>query len=176
MMGLKLIHVSKNGPWASAIAILIWQWMRLHNIHTLQVLKPRRSRRHFAGDIFKYIFLNGNVWISIKFHWNFFPKGPSNNIPALAQIMAWRRQGTKPLSEPTMVSLLVLICLTRSQWVLNSRHSIEADIPWLSIQLVGLYTQLDDIMPTPMSAVRCPCFFSLCYTGEQDTTLGWICT
>ena len=28
-----------------------------------------------------------------------------NNIPALVQIMAWRRPGDKPLSEPTMVGL-----------------------------------------------------------------------
>ena len=29
-------------------------------------LGPRQKGRHFAGDIFKYIFLNENVWISIK--------------------------------------------------------------------------------------------------------------
>ena len=28
------------------------------------------------------------------------PKGPIHNIPALVQIMAWRRLGDKPLSEP----------------------------------------------------------------------------
>ena len=33
----------------------------------------------------------------------FVPKGPINNIPALVQIMAWRRLGDKPLSEPMMV-------------------------------------------------------------------------
>ena len=31
--------------------------------------------------------------------------GPINNIPALVQMMAWRRSGAKPLSEPMMVSL-----------------------------------------------------------------------
>ena len=35
--------------------------------------------------------------ISLKF----VPKGPINNIPALVQIMAWRRSGDKPLPEPT---------------------------------------------------------------------------
>ena len=35
----------------------------------------------------------------------FVPKGSINNIPALVQIMAWRRSGDKPLSEPMMVSL-----------------------------------------------------------------------
>ena len=47
----------------------------------------------------------------------FVPKGPINNIPALVQIMAWRRPGDKPLSEPIMVSLLTRICVTRPQWV-----------------------------------------------------------
>ena len=31
--------------------------------------------------------------------------------------MAWRRPGDKPLSEPTMESLLTHICVTRPQWV-----------------------------------------------------------
>ena len=35
-------------------------------------------------------------------------KGPINNIPALVQIMAWRRPGNKPLSEPMVISLLTL--------------------------------------------------------------------
>ena len=47
----------------------------------------------------------------------FVPKGPINNIPALVQIMAWRRPGDKPLSEPIMVSLPTHICVTRHQWV-----------------------------------------------------------
>ena len=32
----------------------------------------------------------------------FAPKGPIHNIPALVQIMAWRRSGDKQLSEPMM--------------------------------------------------------------------------
>ena len=38
----------------------------------------------------------------------FVPKGPINNIPAMVQIMAWRRPGDKPLSEPMVVSLPTL--------------------------------------------------------------------
>ena len=34
----------------------------------------------------------------------FVPKGPINDIPALVRIMAWRRPGDKPLSEPMLVS------------------------------------------------------------------------
>ena len=80
-------------------------------------LRPRQNVRHFADDIFKCIFLNKNVWISIEMSLKFVPKGPINNIPALVQIMAWCRPGDKPLSEPMMVSLTAHICVTRPQWV-----------------------------------------------------------
>ena len=80
-------------------------------------LRPRQNGRHFADDIFKCIFLNENVWITIKISLKFVPKGPINNIPALVQKMAWRRPGDKPLSETMMVRLLTHICVTRPQWV-----------------------------------------------------------
>ena len=87
-------------------------------------LRPRRSEQHFADDIFKRIFFNENVWISIKISLRFVPKGPINNIPALVQIMAWRRPGDKPLSEPMMVSLTTHICVTRPQWVNSTGATI----------------------------------------------------
>ena len=69
----------------------------------------------------------------------FVPKGPINNIPALVQIMAWRRPGDKPLSEPMMVRLPTHICVTRPQWVnwynLNIWHGYEIishNLLWLS--------------------------------------------
>ena len=69
-------------------------------------------RRHF-----KCIFLNENVWTSIKILVKFIPKCRIDNIPALVQIMAWRRQGDKPLFESMMVRSLTHICITRPQWV-----------------------------------------------------------
>ena len=60
-------------------------------------------------------FFNENVRLSIKISLEFVPKGPINKIPALAQIMAWRRPGDKPLSEPMMVRLLTHICVTWPQ-------------------------------------------------------------
>ena len=83
----------------------------------INTLRPRQNGRHFADDIFKCIFLNENVWIPIKISVKFVPKGPVNITPALVQIMAWRRPGAKPLSEPMMVSLTMHICVTRPQWV-----------------------------------------------------------
>ena len=82
----------------------------------VNTLRPRQNGRRFADDTFKRIFLNENVRISIKISLKFVSKGPINNIPALVQIMAWRRSGDKPLSEPMMASLLTHICVTRPQW------------------------------------------------------------
>ena len=58
-----------------------------------------------------------SIQISIKISLKFVPKIPINNIPALVQIMARRRPGAKPLSEPMLVSLLTYIRVTRPQWV-----------------------------------------------------------
>ena len=81
------------------------------------MLRPRQNGLRFADDTFKRIFLNENVRVSVKISLKFVPKGPINNIPAWVQIMAWRRSGDKPLSEPMVVSLLKHICVTRPQWV-----------------------------------------------------------
>ena len=86
-------------------------------------LRPRQNGRHFADDIFKYIFLNENVWIPIKISLKFVPKGRINNIPALVLKIAWRRPGDKPLSEPMMVSLPTHICVTRPQRVKNTNFT-----------------------------------------------------
>ena len=43
-------------------------------------------------------------WFRLKFHWSLC-NCPISNIPALAQIMAWRRLGDKPLSEPMLTRI-----------------------------------------------------------------------
>ena len=96
-------------------------------VNTFNTLRPRQNGRHFADDMFKCIFLTENVWISIEISLKFVPKGSINNIPALFQIMAWRRPGAKPLSEPMMVSSLTHICVTRPQWV-NS--TLQSCVKW----------------------------------------------
>ena len=85
--------------------------------HPVNTLRLRQNGRHFADKIFKCIFLNENVWIMVRISLKFIPKCLIKNNPALVQIMAWRRPGDKPLSEPMMVSLLTHIWVTRSQWV-----------------------------------------------------------
>ena len=79
----------------------------------LNTLRPRQNGRHFPDDIFKWIFLNKSVWTSINISLKFVPRGANNSIPTLVQVMAWRRLGDRPLSEPMMVCLLTHICVTR---------------------------------------------------------------
>ena len=92
----------------------------------LNTMRPIQNGRHFPDDIFKWICLNENIWISINTSLKFVPMGPINNICTLVQVMAWRRPGDKPLSEPMMVRLPTHICVTRPQWVnrpnLNCKH------------------------------------------------------
>ena len=50
---------------------------------TTQHIEAETNGRHFPDDIFKSIFLNENVLISIKISLKFVPKGQISNIPAL---------------------------------------------------------------------------------------------
>ena len=118
MLGLKLNHVSKRGHcYQTPINVNPMVSVTWVTRCFLNTLRPRQNGRHFADDIFKWIFFNENVWISLKISLKFVPQGPINNIPALVQIMAWRRPGDKSLSEPMMVRSLTHICVTRPQWV-----------------------------------------------------------
>ena len=56
-----------------------------------------------ADDIFKCIFSNENDRIPIQISLKLVPRIPIDNKLALVQVMAWRRTGDKPLSEPMMI-------------------------------------------------------------------------
>ena len=64
---------------------------------------PGQNGRHFADDIFKRLFLDGNIWILNTISLKYVPWDARNNMSALVQIMAWRRPGDKPLSEPMLI-------------------------------------------------------------------------
>ena len=81
----------------------------------INTLRQRQNGRHFADDTLKHIFVHENVCIAIEISLKFVLKGPINNMPELVQIMAWRRPGDKPLSEPMMVILPTHKCVTRPQ-------------------------------------------------------------
>ena len=107
----------------------------------LNSLRPRQNRRHFADDILKRSFLNENIWILIKILLKYVPKGPIDNIPSLFQIMAWRRPGDKPLSEPMIVTLPTHICVTRPQWVNDNKSCLVH----LGANFIKHYMDTDEI-------------------------------
>ena len=53
----------------------------------------------FEDNIFRCIFLNENVRISIHISLKFVPRGSNDNKSALLQVMTWHRTGDKPLPE-----------------------------------------------------------------------------
>ena len=53
-----------------------------------------------TDNIFKCFFLNENDRNTIQISLKFVQMSPIHNMPALVQVMAWRRTGDKPLSEP----------------------------------------------------------------------------
>ena len=74
----------------------------------INTLRTRQNGHHFTDGLFKCIFLNENLWTSIKTSLKFVSKSPINNYPALVQIMAWRQTSDKALSLPMMVRLPTL--------------------------------------------------------------------
>ena len=106
-------------------------------------LWPRRNGRHVPDEIFKCIFLNENIRISMKISLKFIPKGPIDNIPALVQIMVWCRPGHKSLSEPIMVRLPTHICVTRRQWVEGGVYCVYF-VLYIFCVLADIVTQFNE--------------------------------
>ena len=64
--------------WSCLICSSLWLFCLYVN------LSPSgQNGHHFADDIFKWIFFNGTVWISIQISLKYAPKGPINNESAL---------------------------------------------------------------------------------------------
>ena len=107
----------------------------------LNTLRQRQNGRNFADDTFKRIFVNENARISIKISLKFVAKGPINNIPVLVQIMAWRRPGDKPLSQPMVLFVPTHICVTRPQWVKYNWSILTMGGNVLSVGTIIIATQ-----------------------------------
>ena len=111
MMVSLLTHVCVTRPQWVNICILhlipcTWeQWLCFNSS------PPWQNGRHTTDKIFRCIFLNEKFCIMIKISLKFVPKGPIDNKSALAQVMAWRRTGNKPLPEPMHIRS------TRGGWV-----------------------------------------------------------
>ena len=95
---------------------------------SLNAFRPRQNGRHFPDDIFKCNFLNENILISIKISLKFVLKHLIKHITSLVQIMAWRRPGDKPLSDPWwLVYWRIYASLglneLKSEWVFASQYN-----------------------------------------------------
>ena len=77
---------------------------------------------NFLTTFSNALFLIKYISISTETAPKFVPKGPINNIPALVQIMTWRRHATTHYLNQWWPSLLMYICITRPQWV-NPCHA-----------------------------------------------------
>ena len=88
-----------------------------HIWNIFNTLRPRQNGCHLAGYISKCIFVNENLWTLKKISLKYVPYGLIGNMPALVQIMAWRRTSDKSLSEA------MLVCCTNAYM----RHSV-----WMS--------------------------------------------
>ena len=102
-------------------------WSYTYFLLIINTLRPRQNGRLFADDIFKCIFLDENVWISIKISLKFVQKCPINDILALIYIIAWCRPSSKSLSDPMMVSLLTHICIIQPEWVYTRLSLLHND-------------------------------------------------
>ena len=131
----------------------------------LDTLRLRQNYRHLADNIFKYIFLYENVWISLKISLKFAPKVWIHNISALVQIiwynglaLTWGRAiiwtnddlgyrcisaslGLNKLSAVVMMWCLVFDSKTRHPWVLSwyfiNRACCPATIAGQGVQRSG---------------------------------------
>ena len=101
----------------------------------LNTLRLRQNGRHLPNDIFKCIFLNGNVYISIVISLKFVSKDPINNIQSLVQIMALapRFEGHRGHQHIQLISIFVSISLERKCWYI--RLSL---ISWFTSTLVWI--------------------------------------
>ena len=96
---------------------------------------PSSRLSHWGRDkmavIFQTTFLNTFSWVKMyefrsRFHLSLFLSFELRVSQHLVQIMAWRRPGDKPLSEPMMVILSTHICVTRASLsYTRQRHSYQ---------------------------------------------------
>ena len=115
--GIAASHARETWPLGASWSALTC-WVQTDFSHILSHWGRDKMAANFLMT-FSNAFSWMKLWVSLKISLKFAPMGPIDNIPALAQIMAWRRPGHKPLSEPMTISLLTHICVTRPQWVIG---------------------------------------------------------
>ena len=88
---------------------------------------------------------------------------PRINISALVQIMAWRRPGDKPLTEPMMVSLLTYIYVTRPHWYNG-----------MSFVILSHFIQIKNGLPSFVTCSSTNAIYYICRRVQVSVQLqGW---
>ena len=170
---LVMLHVKRT---AINILYIVWCFLlspSLDDVGLLLITHWGRDKMAaiFSDDIFKCIFFSVNVWISLKISLSFVRNGPINNIPALVQIMAWRRSGDKLLSEPMIINLLKHICVTQPQRVNGVPNRVS--ILWLFAikrlagHLAGEINIDLSVDKLPQNRPSVSCFITTIYTSEK---------
>ena len=117
-------------------------------------------------------FFNENVWYSNVIPPKFDPKVWINNIPALVQIMVWRRPGDKPLSYPMMFRLLTHICVIRPQWVKGMilHNDVTTTLPQNAFAYIYIHTFLacSRACASKVFSLRADCGRVIVYPGLKQ--------
>ena len=101
----------------------------------INTLRSRQNGRHFADDMFKCIFVNENVGISIKISLKFVHKGPINNIQALAQKWLGAEQATSHyLNQWWLFYWRIYASLGLNELMLVEWHEIVNDANSMSLR------------------------------------------
>ena len=109
----------------------IAEWCDRREIPCFNILRPRQNGSHFESDISKCIFLNENVWISIKISLKFIWMVQLTILQNWFRY--WRRPGDNPLSELMMVNSLTHICVAQPQRVKGTQivHCTHGKLPFI---------------------------------------------
>ena len=93
---------------------------------SVNTLRSRQNGCQFADDIFKCIFSNANVRITIQISLKYVPKAPIDNKPALVQIKAWHLIRDKAMiwTNDDLVRWRIFLSLSL-QWVKVQFREIE---------------------------------------------------
>ena len=102
-----------------------------------QLISPWTKWPHFAGDMFKRIFLNENIWNSYKISLKYVHWGLIDNMSALVQIMVRRRSGEKPLSEPMLAQFTdAYMYMHEGRWVKATKVTSRVTVSLLTSDVV----------------------------------------
>ena len=64
--------------WGHSLIYILHLSLSNYNVSCFNTLRQRQNGRHYPDDIFKWIFLNENIWIAMNISMKFDPNSPFN--------------------------------------------------------------------------------------------------